>query len=38
VDSFTSLSGQLLVSLPSLKDDYFSHMVTLVIEHSGDGA
>ena len=38
MNSFTSLSGQLLVSLPSMKGDYFSHTVTLLIEHNRDGA
>lgn len=37
-DAFTSLSGQLLVSLPSMQGDYFSHTVTLMIEHNRDGA
>ena len=35
---FTSFSGQLLVSLPSMQGDYFSHTVTLVIEHNRDCA
>lgn len=34
----TSLSGQLLVSLPSMQGDYFSHTVTLLIEHNDEGA
>lgn len=32
------LSGQLLISLPSMQGDYFSHTVTLLIEHNEDGA
>ena len=35
---FTSFSGQFLVSLPAVQADYFSHTVTLVIEHNSDGA
>jgi len=38
MSGFTSLSGQLLVSLPSMRGDYFSHTVTLLIEHNEDGA
>ena len=38
MDSFTSLSGQLLVSLPSMEGDYFSQTLTLLIEHNPDGA
>jgi len=38
MDNFTSLSGQLLVSLPSMKGDYFSQTLTLLIEHNPDGA
>lgn len=34
----SSLSGQLLVSLPSMRGDYFSHTVTLLIEHNDEGA
>ena len=34
----TSLKGQLLVSMPSMQGDYFSHSVTLLIEHNDDGA
>ncbi|MDA0977545.1 MAG: YqgE/AlgH family protein [Proteobacteria bacterium] len=35
---FTSLRGHLLVSLPSLQQDYFSRSVTLLVEHNRDGA
>lgn len=35
---FSSLRGQLLVSMPSMQGDYFSHSVTLLIEHNKDGA
>ena len=35
---FSSLRGQLLVSMPSMQGDYFSHSVTLLIEHNRDGA
>lgn len=38
MSGFSSLSGQLLVSLPSMQGDYFSHSVTLLIEHNEDGA
>ena len=38
MNSFTSLSGQLLVSLPSMKGDHFRHTVTLLIEHNRDSA
>ncbi len=38
MSDFTSLSGQLLVSLPTMRGDYFSHSVTLLIEHNRDGA
>jgi len=38
LSDFTSLSGQLLVSLPTMQGDYFSHTVTLLIEHNRDGA
>ena len=38
MDDFTSLSGQLLVSLPSMKGDYFKQTVILLIEHNLDGA
>ncbi len=38
MSDFTSLSGQLLVSLPTMQGDYFSHTVTLLIEHNRDGA
>lgn len=38
MESFTPLSGQLLVSLPSMQGDYFSQTVTLLIEHNRDGA
>ncbi|MBT4160678.1 MAG: YqgE/AlgH family protein [Gammaproteobacteria bacterium] len=37
-NSYTSLSGQLLISLPSMQGDYFTHTVTLLIEHNQDGA
>lgn len=33
-----SLKGMFLVSMPALKGDYFHHSVTLLIEHSKDGA
>ena len=35
---FTSLKGQLLVSLPTMQGDYFSQTVTLLVEHNNDGA
>ncbi len=35
---FTSLRGQLLVSLPSIQGDYFSQTVTLLVEHNKEGA
>lgn len=38
MSDFSSLSGQLLVSLPSMQGDYFSRSVTLLIEHNRDGA
>lgn len=38
MSDFSSLAGQLLVSLPSMQGDYFSHTVTLLIEHNEDGA
>ena len=38
MESFTSLSGHLLVSLPSIKGDYFRQTVTLLVEHSKEGA
>ncbi|MBO6557480.1 MAG: YqgE/AlgH family protein [Pseudomonadales bacterium] len=38
MSDFSSLSGQLLVSLPSMQGDYFSHTVTLLIEHNDEGA
>ena len=38
MSEFTSLSGQLLVSLPTIQGDYFSHTVTLLIEHNRNGA
>ncbi len=38
MSDFSSLAGQLLVSLPSLQGDYFAHTVTLLIEHNRDGA
>lgn len=38
MSDFSSLRGQLLVSLPSLRSDYFAHTVTLLIEHNRDGA
>lgn len=38
MSDFSSLAGQLLVSLPSLQGDYFAHTVTLLIEHNPDGA
>lgn len=38
MSDFSSLAGQLLVSLPSMKGDYFSHTVTLLIEHNEEGA
>ena len=38
MSDFSSLSGQLLVSLPTMQGDYFSHSVTLLIEHNSDGA
>ena len=34
----SSLSGQFLVSMPSMRGDYFSHSVTLLIEHNDKGA
>lgn len=37
-DDFSSLRGQLLVSMPRMQGDYFSHSVTLLIEHNPDGA
>jgi putative transcriptional regulator len=38
LSDFSSLKGQLLISLPSTEKDYFSHTVTLLIEHNRDGA
>mgnify|MGYP001313955135 CR=1 FL=1 len=38
MDSFTSLTGQLLVAMPSTRGDYFSQTVTLLIEHNQEGA
>ena len=38
MSDFSSLAGQLLVSLPGLKGDYFARSVTLLIEHNRDGA
>ena len=38
MSEFTSLSGQFLVSLPTMQGDYFSHTVILLIEHNRDGA
>ena len=38
MSDFSSLAGQLLVSLPGLRGDYFAHSVTLLIEHNRDGA
>ena len=38
MSDFSSLSGQLLVSLPSMQGDYFSRTVTLLVEHNRDGA
>ena len=35
---FSSLAGQLLVSLPTMQGDYFSQSVTLLIEHTPEGA
>ncbi len=37
-DVFSSLAGQMLVSMPSMQGDYFSHTVTLLIEHNEEGA
>jgi len=34
----TSLSNHLLIAMPSLNNDHFSHSVTLVCEHSDKGA
>ncbi len=34
----SSLSGQFLVSMPSMRGGYFSHSVTLLIEHNDKGA
>ena len=36
--NFTSLRGQLLVSMPSMQGDYFSRTVILLIEHGQAGA
>ncbi len=33
-----SLKGKFLVSLPTLKGDYFQHSVTLLLEHNAEGA
>ena len=38
MSDLSSLTGQLLVSLPGLKGDYFAHSVTLIIEHNAAGA
>ena len=38
MDDFTSLSGQFLVSMPSMQGDYFAQSVTLLIEHNKSGA
>jgi putative transcriptional regulator len=38
MEDFSSLTGQLLVSLPGLREDYFARSVTLLIEHNRDGA
>ena len=38
MDSFSSISGKLLVSLRSMRGDYFNKTVTLIIEHNEDGA
>ena len=38
MSDFTSLRGHLLISMPSMQGDYFSHSVTLLIEHNRDGA
>jgi putative transcriptional regulator len=38
MSEFSSLSGQLLVSMPTMQGDYFSRSVTLLIEHNRDGA
>lgn len=37
-EPFESLRGQLLVSLPSMQEDYFAHSVTLLLEHNEEGA
>ncbi|UTA48226.1 YqgE/AlgH family protein [Simiduia sp. 21SJ11W-1] len=33
-----SLKGQFLVSMPSLRDPHFNHSITLICDHSDDGA
>ncbi|MBB3166921.1 YqgE/AlgH family protein [Simiduia aestuariiviva] len=33
-----SLKGQFLVSMPSLRDPHFNHSITLICDHSADGA
>ena len=38
MNASTSLSGQMLVSLPSMQGDYFTQTVTLLIEHNDNGA
>lgn len=38
MSDFSSLTGQFLISLPSMQEDYFSHSVTLLIEHNQAGA
>lgn len=35
---FTSLSGHLLVAMPGMTDPHFAHGVTLLCQHSTDGA
>ena len=34
----TSLTGQFLIAMPNLADPNFHHTVTLICEHTGDGA
>jgi putative transcriptional regulator len=36
--NISCLTGQLLISMPSLNDSFFSHTITLICDHNCDGA
>lgn len=38
MDDFPSLAGQLLIAMPAMRDPNFESSVTLICEHSADGA